>query len=464
MTSDPIAPGAPLSVDERVAAGRAVRARVPRSHLGEWSAGPWRSDPASILAAQETSRVEELLEVRHDRMGASPFSFFRGAAAVFAHDLSEQRRTGLTVQLCGDAHLANFGGFASPERNLVFDLNDFDETLPGPFEWDLQRLAASFEVAARSNAFNSSEREQLQKFLIRTYCAAMKEFAGFGHLQLWYTRLTLDDMDRLWGTQVSPVVRERFVRRVKRARSKDNLKAFDKLTCKVDGQLRFISDPPLLERAEDLLSENRQRGLLEIIADGLDSYSSTLLPDRRLLLRRYRFVDLARKVVGVGSVGTRCWVALLIGSDEGDPLFLQVKEAQASVLEPYLGTSSYAQHGQRVVEGQRLMQSASDVFLGWDRLEGIDGVERDYYFRQLWDWKASADVDSMAPEVMNVYARMCGYTLARSHARTGDAVAIAAYVGSGATMARAVGRFASTYADQNERDHSAFVAARLAPA
>lgn len=449
---------ASLTVAERAEAGRQVRARVPRSSWGEWSPAPDRTAPTDTLAIQERTRVPELIPVRHQRMNQSTFTFFRGAAAVFAADMAPRERTGLTVQLCGDAHLTNFGAFASPERTLVFDVNDFDETLPGPFEWDLARLAASFEVAARANGFAADWREQVQQALTRSYCRTMAHSAESGYLDLWYDELRLEAVDDLWGNAASPEVRKRFLRSVGKARSKDRLKAFGKLTTIVDGEPRFRSDPPLLERVEELLPGVEHRALVEFVAHGLRTYARSLAPDRRLLLERYRFVDLARKVVGVGSVGTRCWVALLMGRDEGDPLLLQVKEAEVSVLEPHLGSSEWDQCGQRVVEGQRLMQSASDILLGWERLEGLDGVHHDYYFRQLWDWKGSADVDGMAPDVLGLYAQMCGRTLARAHARTGDAVAISAYVGGGGSMARAMGRFASSYADQNELDHARFAA------
>jgi uncharacterized protein (DUF2252 family) len=443
---------------ERAEAGRKVRSRLPRSSLGDWVPGPDRRLPLDVLADQETGRVPELVRIRHERMAASPFAFYRGAAAVFSADLATREHSGLVVQLCGDAHLANFGSFASPERIEVFDLNDFDETLPGPFEWDLERLAASFEVAARSNTFDRVERMGIQRHLTRSYCAAMSRFAASGYLQVWYARLALDDVLERWGNQVSAAEAEQFERRIRKARSKDSLKAFDKLTSSVEGQPRFVSDPPLLVRVEELVDPAEHRDTHELIARSLQSYHHTLQPNWRRLLERYRFVDLARKVVGVGSIGTRCWVALLMGRDAQDPLLLQVKEADASVLEPHLGASRWPTHGQRVVEGQRLIQSASDVFLGWERLVGLDGIEHDYYVRQLWDRKGSADLDGMSPRLMAVYAQMCGETLARAHARTGDPVAISAYTGAGKAMAEAMGAFAAAYADQNDRDHAEFVA------
>ncbi len=454
-TSEPTSP----ALTARAEAGRGVRARVPRSSLGAWEAPPTRRDPVTILAEQEVSRVPELVPVRHERMAASPFAFFRGAAAVFAADLATREHTGLTVQLCGDAHLANFGAFASPERSLVFDLNDFDETLPGPFEWDLARLVASVEVAARANGHDAAAREATQHTLTRAYATAMAELAGTGYLDVWYSRLSLDEAVATLDALAPRETRKRVRRALRKARAKDNLRAFDKLITTVGGAPRFVSDPPLLVRAEELLTGVEHVDQVAFVTHALEAYGRTLSPERRTLLERYRFVDLARKVVGVGSVGTRCWVALMIGRDDTDPLLIQVKEAEASVLEAHLGPSACAQHGQRVVEGQKLVQSASDVLLGWERLEAPDGsATHDFYFRQLWDWKGSAAVDDMDPFLLAGYAQMCGRTLARAHARTGDPVAISAYVGGGRSLARAMTRFASDYADQNARDHADFVA------
>jgi uncharacterized protein (DUF2252 family) len=444
------------SLEDRAATGRAVRRRLRRAQLGAWSPEPGR-DPLAVLSAQEVTRVPELVPVRHERMAASPFAFYRGAAAVFANDLADQDHTGLIVQLCGDAHLVNFGAFASPERSLVFDLNDFDETLPGPFEWDVKRLAASFEVASRSNGFEQVDREAVQLALCTAYASSMVELAGMHHLDVWYQRLTVEEIIERWGAAAGPIAVDRFRRNLSKARSKDRLKAFRRLTTVDGGEPRFLSDPPLLEPARELMGERDHDELRALLSKALRSYRSTLSPDRRFLLDRYRFVDLARKVVGVGSVGTRCWVALLMGRDEGDPLFIQIKEAEASVLERSLPRSAYHHQGRRVVEGQRLMQAVSDIFLGWDQIEGIDGRVHDYYFRQLWDWKASADVDSMDPQVMGVYAQICGSILARAHARSGDSVAISAYVGGGDALGRAMIAFSSVYADQNEADHAALL-------
>ncbi|MCD9624042.1 DUF2252 domain-containing protein [Rhabdothermincola salaria] len=451
-----------LSVAERRELGRRARQVVPRSALGEWAPAAER-DPLSLLAEQELTRVPELVPIRHQRMAVSPFTFFRGAAKVFAADLAGAPRTDLKVQLCGDAHLTNFGGFASPERRLVFDLNDFDETLPGPFEWDLKRLAASFEVAARGNGLDEADRPALQRTLATTYASAMQQFSSMSHLDIWYAHLSLDQFGEYWDTSLSDAMRSRVERTVHKAQGKDRLKALRKLTTVRDGEPRFLSDPPLLEPVTELPSHPEHDKVVEIVATAFQNYRRTLQADRRVLLERYRFVDLARKVVGVGSVGTRCWVALLMGKDDDDPLFLQVKEAEASVLEPHLRPSGFAQHGQRVVEGQRLMQATSDIFLGWERLHGVDGRDHDYYFRQLWDWKASADVDGMDPALLARYAQMCGYTLARAHARSGDAVALSAYLGGGKALGEAMVRFASVYADQNERDHEAFVAHVASP-
>jgi uncharacterized protein (DUF2252 family) len=441
---------------ERAASGRALRQRMRRSELGKWEPMPGR-DPLAVLAAQETTRVPELVPVRHERMAASPFAFFRGAAAVFAADLAESPRSGLVVQLCGDAHLVNFGAFASPERSLVFDLNDFDETLPGPFEWDLKRLAASFEVAGRSNGFEQPALEQLQLALVKAYATAMVELSAEHHLDVWYQRLTVDDIVARWGATAGPLAVDKFRSNIAKARSKDRLKAFRRLTTVESGEPRFVSDPPLLEPARDLMASVQEDELMRILGQALRQYRQTLPADRRFLLDRYRFVDLARKVVGVGSVGTRCWVALLMGRDESDPLFIQVKEAERSVLEGPLPRSAYHHQGRRVVEGQRLMQAVSDIFLGWDQIQGIDGRVHDYYFRQLWDWKASADVDAMDPSTMSVYAQICGSILARAHARSGDSVAISAYVGGGDALGRAMIAFSAAYADQNEADHAALV-------
>jgi uncharacterized protein (DUF2252 family) len=446
---------APESIQERAERGRALRQQVRRSALGDWEPAPDR-DPIAVLAAQERTRVPELVPVRHERMAESPFAFFRGAAAVMAADLAPCPRTDLEVQLCGDAHLVNFGAFASPERSLVFDLNDFDETLPGPFEWDVKRLAASFEVAGRSNGFAAGKLEAVQLALGETYVAEMARFASMHHLDVWYERLTIDEVVARWGEQAGPEALARLRRNIDKAKRKDRLKAFRRLTQADGGAARFLSDPPLLQPAIELMPQGDRDRLVAQIQKAFAGYRHTLSTDRRVLLDRYEMVDLARKVVGVGSVGTRCWVALLVGRDVNDPLFLQVKEAERSVLEAHLRPSVYRHQGRRVVEGQRLVQAVSDILLGWDQVTSADGAVHDYYFRQLWDWKASAEVESMDARTMAIYARLCASVLARAHARSGDSVAISAYLGSGEALGRAMVRFSAAYADQNQADHAAF--------
>jgi uncharacterized protein (DUF2252 family) len=375
-----------------------------------------------------------------------------------ASDLSGGARTGLHAQLCGDAHLSNFGGYAAPDRRLVFDMNDFDETLPGPFEWDVKRLVASFAVAGRSRGFDAAQREAINRSVIRAYREGMTKFATMRTFDVWYTRIDVEDLMRM-ASGLSASAVKRFEKNVAKARSKDSLSAFSKLTQMVDGEPRFVSDPPLIVPVQELVGDATYHDLFDSVRTVLRSYRRTLDGDRRHLLERFRFVDLARKVVGVGSVGTRAWIVLFVGRDNEDPLILQVKEAQASVLEPFVGKSRFANHGQRVVEGQRLMQAASDLMLGWIRTDGVDGVKRDFYIRQLWDGKASALVDVMSARTMEFYADLCGQTLARAHARSGDAVAIAAYLGSGNSFDRALSMFAEAYADQNERDYEALKAA-----
>ena len=446
-----------LSVDERAALGKAARLKASRRGQAQWSLTERQKNPLELLEEQARTRVPELVPIRHGRMAASPFAYFRGAAYPMASDVAGAPRTGLDVQLCGDAHLANFGGFASPERELVFDVNDFDETHPGPFEWDLKRLAASLEIAARSCRFDASVRRRIVLRSVAAYREAVREFAGWRNLDIWYARLDTGGIVARWGSEVGKGVVGRFQRTVAKAQAKDQMKAQAKLTRVVDGQMRIISDPPLIVPVEDVFSDVEAQLIEDMVYGSLRSYRRTLPADRRHLLESYRFVHLARKVVGVGSVGTRAWVALLLGRDDGDPLFLQVKQAEPSVLERFTGKSAYPNHGQRVVEGQRLMQAASDIFLGWDRVTGADGVKRDFYMRQLWDWKASADVDSMSPEVLGVYGRICGWTLARAHARSGDAIAIGSYLGTSETFDRAITEFADAYADQNAADHQALV-------
>ena len=443
------------TAEERAAAGRAARAVAPCASLAAWEAAPDREPPVTMLKRQDETRVPELVPIRHGRMVTSPFSFYRGAAAIMAADLAASPRTGLEVQLCGDAHLSNFGAFAAPDRRLVFSINDFDETLPGPFEWDVKRLVASFAVAGRQQGFSAQKRRSIVMAAAAAYRQAMRSFVGMSSLDVWYTRLDVDDIARRFGAKANTKQMQNLRRAADKAASKDSLKASSKLTRVVDGTPEFINDPPVLSRLEELVGPEEATRLKATADTLVRSYKASLPNDRRVLIDRYRFVDIARKVVGVGSVGTRAWVVLLLGRDHDDPLLMQVKEAQTSVLEPYLGASRYKNHGQRIVEGQRLMQAASDILLGWERATGFDGMSRDFYIRQLWDRKGSAEVELMHARGMTIYANLCGWTLARAHARSGDLVAIASYVGGSDTFDGALADFAETYADQNERDHAA---------
>ena len=437
---------------------------APRSSHGALEPAPDRPDPVALLEAQAATRVPELVPIRYGRMSASPFAFFRGAAAVMAADLAGSPVSGIRVQLCGDAHLSNFGGFASPERELVFDLNDFDETLPGPWEWDLKRLAASVAVAARGRGWTRRERRAIvARDAARGYREAMRRAGRQAHarrLVRAHRRARAGAADPRAG-RPSRRSRASSAAPPRRAR-KDSTRAFAKLAQRVDGQPRIAADPPLIVPLRDMLPADEAADFEARMRALIAAYRATLPADRRVLLDRFRFADMAHKVVGVGSVGTRAWILLMLGRDDEDPLFLQCKEAQASVLAPYAGASRFANQGRRVVEGQRLMQAASDIFLGWIRTTGLDGRERDFYVRQLWDWKVSADVEAMDAERFATYGRLCGATLARAHARCGDAVAIAAYLGSGDACDRALADFAEAYADQNERDHAALLDA-IAP-
>jgi uncharacterized protein (DUF2252 family) len=443
-----------MSVPERAAAGKAARSQAPRSSHAEWGPAPDRADPVAILEAQAVSRVQELIPIRYGRMAASPFAFFRGAAAVMAADLDPTPDSGLRVQACGDAHLSNFGIFAAPDRRLVFDLNDFDETLPGPWEWDLKRLAASFEIAARENGFGRRARDRVSAAVGSHYRETIRGFAAGRNIDVWYARLD-EDAIRSVLRQAGGRIAARAEKGAAKARAKDSMRALGKLTTKVGGELRFVSRPPLIVPLEELTDGTERDAVEERLRAVMESYVESLKDDRRVLLRRYELRHVAHKVVGVGSVGTRAWVLLLTGRDDDDPLFLQAKEAQASVLEPYAGETEFDNHGRRVVEGQWLMQAASDVFLGWCRVRGIDDVDRDFYVRQLWDGKGSTDVERLSPEGMELYARLCGWTLARAHARSGDAVAIGAYLGKGGSFDAALAEFSRLYADQNERDYAA---------
>lgn len=442
-----------LSITERAEIGKGKRVSLPRVSHAVWDPSRRTSQPVDLLQEQAATRVPELVPIRHSRMAQTPFAYFRGAALPMAADLATLPNSGLTVQVCGDAHLCNFGGFASPERVLLFDINDFDETLPGPFEWDLKRLAASLVVAARGRGFDRRVSQKIVLAGMRSYQRAIREFATMNMIDVWYSRLDVNGIIDRWSAQADPRVIRRFTETVTKATRRDGIKARVKLTQTTPEGLRFKSDPPVLVPVRELLGEEETHDLLSSTHELIVAYRRTLQGDRRHLLESYRFVDLARKIVGVGSVGTRCWVALLVGRDEDDTLILQVKEAESSVLERFLGRCVYNNNGQRVVEGQRLMQAASDIFLGWQRnANGIDGRSHDYYIRQMWDWKVSANVDVMIPEGMAVYAQMCGWTLARAHARSGDAVAIGAYIGSSDVFPRALASFANAYADQTEAD------------
>ncbi len=446
-----------MDVSERVAKGKAARSGAPRSSHAGWEPPAGREDPVAILERQAATRVPELVPIRYGRMSASPFAFFRGAAAVMAADLATTPDSGLRVQACGDAHLSNFGAFAAPDRRLVFDLNDFDESLPGPWEWDVKRLAASFAIAGRENGFKRKERGAAVIEVGRSYREAMRAFAAQRNLEVWYARL---DVEAVMGEiEAEPELTKQVRKGVAKARSKDSLRALERLTHVVDGELRIRSEPPLIVPAEELMAADETRDLEQVLLEVLDSYRSTLPGDRQHLLDGFRFRHLARKVVGVGSVGTRAWIVLQTGGEDSDPLFLQAKEAEASVLEPYAGASRFKNHGRRVVEGQRLMQAASDIFLGWCPAVGFDGRQRDFYVRQLWDWKRSVEIERLTPHALELYARICGWTLARAHARSGDRVAIAAYLGGSDAFETAIADFAEAYADQSERDHAALVEA-----
>jgi uncharacterized protein (DUF2252 family) len=446
------------STAERAARGKAARAKTSRSSQSALDVASDR-DPVALLESQARSRLAELVPIRYGRMLASPLAFFRGAAVVMAHDLAPASTAGLPAQLSGDAHLLNFGGFASPERDLVFDLNDFDETLAGPFEWDVKRLAASVEIAGRDREFARKRRKDAVLAAVRTYREAMRRFAAMGDLDVWYARLDAKAIDKRLRRARDHKLERGLERSEARAYEHDPMLALERLTRNVDGEPRFVSDPPLVVPLAELGSGG-ENGLESHLSSLFRHYRRTLPADRRTLIERFHYVDLARKVVGIGSVGTRSWVMLLIGRDKGDPLVLQIKEAQPSVLEPLLGRSPFATHGQRVVEGQRLMQAAGDVFLGWVHSDdGLDGGARDFYVRQLWDWKTSLDVDTIRADGLAAFAQACGWTLARAHARSGDRIAIAAYLGSSGRFDQAVADFAAAYAELNERDHGALAQA-----
>jgi uncharacterized protein (DUF2252 family) len=427
--------------------GKAARRAVPRSDHAVWE--PASRDPLQILARQDESRVPELVPIRYERMLASPFAFFRGGAAVMAADLATTPTVGIEAQLCGDAHLSNFGIFSAPDRRLVFDCNDFDETCRGPFEWDVKRLASSVAIAGRERGFSEKERRKTVRQGVGAYRTAMRRFAAMRNLDVWYSRLDVEPALEVLRSKVDEKRFRRVERGLAKALGKDSLRALRRLTHEVEGDIRIIGDPPLITPVEQLADADEAEAQLRLV---LDAYRESLTPDRRHLAGSYRYVHAARKVVGVGSVGTRAWIVLLLGKDEDDPLFLQAKEAQASVLEPFVGASPYRNHGRRVVEGQRLMQAASDVFLGWVATKGLDDQRRCFYVRQLWDGKGSAEVERMSPRDLGIYASLCGETLARAHARSGDRVAIASYLGKGEAFEKALAQFGEAYADQNERD------------
>jgi uncharacterized protein (DUF2252 family) len=447
------------AVRERATAGKAARTTAPRSSHASWAPASDRRDPRAVLGDQDEGHVAELVPIRYGRMLASPFTFFRGAAGLMAADLADTPVSGIDVQLCGDAHLSNFGMFAAPDRRMVFDVNDFDETRRGPWEWDVKRLAASVAVASEAQNLSAGERRDAVVSSLRQYRKAMRAFADMGNLEVWYSRMDLDDLLKHAPRRVGSQARKTFARNLRKARSKDSTRALGRLTVEVDGEPQLRSDPPLLVRAQDLLPGDDERDVATTVRELLGVYRDTLEPDRRRLIDGYRAIDIARKVVGVGSVGTRAWVVLLLGRDNDDPLVLQVKEAERSALEPHLGPSGFDHQGRRVVEGQRIMQATGDILLGWLRATGIDGVQRDFYVRQLWDGKGSALIEEMAPATLAVYAGMCGRTLARAHARSGDRVAIGAYLGDGSAFDEAVADFAEHYAEQNRRDYDVLTAA-----
>ncbi len=453
-----------LTTAERAARGKAARAAVPRTSHAVFEPAPDRPDPVALLEEQAATRVPELVPVRWGRMLVSPFTYYRGAALPMASDLATTPASGLAVQACGDAHLSNFGIFGSAERRLVFDVNDFDETLPGPWEWDVKRLAASLEVASRDNGFPAKQRRDIVTAAVAGYRLAMRGFAAMTNLDVWYARTDVEQLRADLDSQLTVRQRKRLDEGIAKARTRDSMREVAKLTRVVDGQPRIISDPPLLVPVAELLPVEADRtALVAQLSSLIRQYRRTLETDRRYLLEQFEPCDMARKVVGVGSVGTRCWIMLLLGHDNADPLFLQIKEAERSVLSRFVGASKYANQGQRVVAGQRLMQATSDIFLGWQRTEaGLDGEARDFYVRQLRDWKFSLDVAIMVPAGLQAYGEVCAWTLARAHARSGDRIAIAAYLGASDVFDRAVAQFAAAYADQNERDYRSLAAAAAA--
>jgi uncharacterized protein (DUF2252 family) len=449
-----------LTVDERIARGKAARAEVPRSRHASFEAPSDRADPIELLEAQAQTRVPELVPIRYGRMLVSPFTFYRGAAKIMAHDLAGTPRSGLTVQCCGDAHLSNFGVFASPERRLVFDINDFDETLPGPWEWDVKRLAASMLIAARDNSYSTKDQQRIVLDTVTAYRETMRTFAGMGNLDVWYAHLEIEPLLRQHAAELAGRMIKRTEKNIAKARTRDSMFAFSKLTQRVDDRVEIVDQSPLIVPIGVLAPGTERDELFGHLHELLRAYRQTLDYDRRVLLEEFELMDFARKVVGVGSVGTRAWIGLMFGRDGSDPLFLQMKEAEASVLEEHVGKSQFKNHGQRVVVGQRLMQATTDIFLGWvHQPSGLDGRARDFYGRQLKDWKGSAEIEQMVPDGMAVYGKLCGWTLARAHARSGDRIAIASYLGGGHSFERAILEFSMAYCEQNERDYQTLVGA-----
>ncbi len=433
-----------------MASGTAARKSVPRQSLASWESPADRPDPVELLLEQAANRLGNLVPIRHGRMSASAFAFYRGSAVVMAADLASQPNTRLVVQLCGDAHIANFGMFASPERTLLFDLNDFDETHTGPFEWDVKRLCASAVLTARSNGWSSATQQQVTTVAAQSYREAMRTFAEMTTLDVWYSRLDVTNLHRLANSLDPEAALARVERHIAGAKRRTNLQAMEKLTTLVRGERRFVDDPPLLVRVPAEQAEL-------LAQDAIQAYRGTLVSDRAALLDHFHVVDVARKVVGVGSVGTRCYVLLMQGVDGRDPLVLQFKEATASVLEPYTGPSPHDNHGARVVAGQRLMQAASDIFIGWTSAVDAHNVVHDSYVRQLRDMKFSPDLSKLDEPGLEMVLRACGWTLARAHARSGDRLALAAYMGRSSRFEDAITRWAMGYADQAEADHATMV-------
>lgn len=458
------APVPHLTVAQRVARGKAARQEVPRALHAVFEPSPHRIDAVELLERQAATRVPELVPIRYGRMLVSPFTFYRGAAKIMAQDLAATPRSGLTVQCCGDAHLSNFGVFASAERRLMFDINDFDETLPGPWEWDVKRLTVSMLIAARDNGYRPKDQHRIVLETVAQYRIAMREFAAMKNLEVWYARLEIEELLKERGSQLQPRAVKRTEKALAKARTRDSMSAFAKLTHVTDGTARIVDQSPLIVPVDVLVPQQDREMVFGQLRSLVRLYRDSLEHDRRVLLEEFELVDLARKVVGVGSVGTRAWIGLFLGRDSGDPLFLQMKEAEASVLEQPLGRSVYTNHGHRVVTGQRLMQASSDILLGWLRVPKapLDGKRRDFYVRQLKDWKGSVEIDQMVPDGMAVYGRLCGWTLARAHARSGDRIAIASYLGSGTSFDRAILEFSQAYAEQNERDYAGLAAAAKA--